>query len=374
MTDEKLVDLIYDAPYDDRLWSPLLGELADRSGAHPANFLEMNVLDGHGDGICARTPTDILQLYRAEWAQANCLLLVDDLTDYASAWAPRITRDSDWIDREDFERSAYLNEFLDPIGAAHNLSILLSLEGPWLTTIGLGRSRRQGPFEDRDIAAVAPFQPHLIRAARLRRELALRQEQLDHLDVLLATSPQAMFFIDESLRVVRHSAAGEALMEGGTTLRLVNGRLRAVAAIADRALEAALTSAFRTRIPGAPIILPGRDRRSDRSVTVSRMGERAIAGFASARCVLVTVADVAPPRSTPQDKLRQAFGLTGAESRLALRLWAGESLSAVSESGSVSIHTVRNQLKAVFHKTGCARQQDLVRLLAGLDLPSASDH
>lgn len=374
LTDDQLVDLIYDAPYDDGLWSPLLGELADRSGAHPANLLELNVIDGHGDGICVRTPNDILERYRAEWAEVNPLLLIDSLADYASAWVPSITRDTDWIDRESFERSAYLNEFLDPIGAAHVLTIRISLNGPWLTTIGLGRSRSQGPFTAADIAAVAPFQPHLIRAARLRRELAVRQDQLDHFDILLTTSPQPMFFVDEAMRVVRYSAAGEALLRDGTVLRLANGQLHAVAHIVDRALEAAITNTFRSGVLNEPIILPSRDPRSDRVLMVSQIGKRSIAGCASVRCVLVTVADRVSPQSTPDDVLRAAFGLTGAESRLALQLWAGESLKALSEYGSVSIHTVRNQLKTVFLKTGCRRQQDLIRLLAKLDLPSASDH
>lgn len=371
MSDERLIDLIYDAPYDDQLWMPLLGELADRSRASPANFLELNVIEGNGDGICFRTPSDILQVYRSEWTQANSLLLVDDLAEYSGAWTPSILRDSDWIDREQFERSAYLNEFLDPIEAAHNLTIRLSLDGPWLTTIGLGRSRRKGPFEDGDIAAVAPFRSHLIRASRLRRELALQQSQLDHLDTLLDTSPQALFFIDEHLKVVRCTVAAETLMRNGELLRLIEGRLRAVDPSAELALETALKAAFRSGPPSEPLVLTGRNGRSSLTLSVSRMGERAAAGFSRSRCLLVAATYASAPRSTPQILLRERFGLTGAEARLTLQLLSGARLRTLSESNAVSIHTLRNQLKSVFDKTGCSRQQDLIRMLVALDIPVA---
>ncbi|MEG3147540.1 helix-turn-helix transcriptional regulator [Sphingomonas sp. RT2P30] len=371
MSDERLIDLIYDAPYDDQLWMPLLGELADRSRASPANVLELNVIEGNGDGICFRTPSDILQVYRSEWTQANSLLLVDDLAEYSDAWTPTILRDSDWIDREQFERSAYLNEFLDPIEAAHNLTIRLSLDGPWLTTIGLGRPRRKGPFEDGDIAAVAPFHSHLIRASRLRRELALQQSQLDHLDTLLDTSPQALFFIDEHLKVVRCTVAAETLMRNGELLRLIDGRLRAVDPSAELALETALKAAFRSGPPSEPLVLTGRNGRSSLTLSVSRMGERAAAGFSRSRCLLVAATYASAPQSTPQFLLRERFGLTGAEARLTLELLAGARLRTLSESNAVSIHTLRNQLKSVFDKTGCSRQQDLIRMLAALDIPVA---
>lgn len=64
--------------------------------------------------------------------------------------------------------------------------------------------------------------------------------------------------------------------------------------------------------------------------------------------------------------LRESFGLTPAEARLARKLKDGRSLKEAADELSVSINTVRNQLRAIFDKMGLTRQSDLVRTLAEL--------
>lgn len=64
--------------------------------------------------------------------------------------------------------------------------------------------------------------------------------------------------------------------------------------------------------------------------------------------------------------IRESFGLTPAETRLAARLKDGLTLKEAAEDLGVSINTVRNQLRAVFDKMGLNRQSDLVRALTQL--------
>lgn len=64
--------------------------------------------------------------------------------------------------------------------------------------------------------------------------------------------------------------------------------------------------------------------------------------------------------------LRESFGLTPAEARLARKLKDGRSLKEAADELSVSVNTVRNQLRAIFDKMGLTRQSDLVRTLAEL--------
>ena len=63
--------------------------------------------------------------------------------------------------------------------------------------------------------------------------------------------------------------------------------------------------------------------------------------------------------------LRGRFGLTVAESRLACLVVLGLSLRDASSILRVSDNTVRTQLKAVFRKTGVARQGELIALALG---------
>lgn len=64
--------------------------------------------------------------------------------------------------------------------------------------------------------------------------------------------------------------------------------------------------------------------------------------------------------------IRESFGLTAAEVRLAARLRDGRALKEAAEELDVSVHTVRNQLRAIFDKMGLKRQSDLVRALTEL--------
>jgi pimeloyl-ACP methyl ester carboxylesterase/DNA-binding CsgD family transcriptional regulator len=64
--------------------------------------------------------------------------------------------------------------------------------------------------------------------------------------------------------------------------------------------------------------------------------------------------------------LRESFGLTPAETRLAARLKDGLTLKEASADLGVTINTVRNQLRAIFEKVGLSRQSELIRALTQL--------
>jgi pimeloyl-ACP methyl ester carboxylesterase/DNA-binding CsgD family transcriptional regulator len=64
--------------------------------------------------------------------------------------------------------------------------------------------------------------------------------------------------------------------------------------------------------------------------------------------------------------IRDSFGLTPAEIRLASRLRDGRTLKETADELSLSINTVRNQLRAIFDKMGLKRQSELIRALAEL--------
>ena len=58
--------------------------------------------------------------------------------------------------------------------------------------------------------------------------------------------------------------------------------------------------------------------------------------------------------------LKENFGLTPAQSRLVLRLVAGDLLRLSAAALGIGYETARATLKAVFHKTGTCRQAELV--------------
>lgn len=65
--------------------------------------------------------------------------------------------------------------------------------------------------------------------------------------------------------------------------------------------------------------------------------------------------------------LRQMFGLTEAEARLAAELLGGAALKDIALASGRSVDTLRTQLKAIRRKTYTANQQQLVRIMTGLE-------
>jgi DNA-binding CsgD family transcriptional regulator len=88
--------------------------------------------------------------------------------------------------------------------------------------------------------------------------------------------------------------------------------------------------------------------------------------FLGARAILV-LNDLARERRPELALLRQLFDFTAAEARLARLIAGGVSPEQAAETIGVVRETVRNQLKAIFAKTGTHRQSELVALLARLD-------
>ncbi|MFM2356158.1 MAG: hypothetical protein RLZZ528_1894 [Pseudomonadota bacterium] len=72
----------------------------------------------------------------------------------------------------------------------------------------------------------------------------------------------------------------------------------------------------------------------------------------------------APAQDDALHWLRNTMQMTQAEAEIAVAISDGQSLNEIAATRSVSIHTVRNQVKSALGKSGARRQADLVRLVA----------
>jgi DNA-binding CsgD family transcriptional regulator len=85
--------------------------------------------------------------------------------------------------------------------------------------------------------------------------------------------------------------------------------------------------------------------------------------------VLLLISDPAAGVHVRASRLRELFGLTTAEARLARAMARGTSLQGFATAAGISEGTARAQLKSVFAKTNTHRQAELVALLARVAAP-----
>jgi DNA-binding CsgD family transcriptional regulator len=83
-------------------------------------------------------------------------------------------------------------------------------------------------------------------------------------------------------------------------------------------------------------------------------------------CAALFIRDPADAPPDRQATLSALYGLTPAEARVAEGLANGQTPAELAEHHSVTTGTLRNQLKAVFSKTGTRRQAEVVRLVLTL--------
>ena len=77
--------------------------------------------------------------------------------------------------------------------------------------------------------------------------------------------------------------------------------------------------------------------------------------------VIVTDPDA---QSVSASDLADCFGLSPAESRIALALMTGKRLADIAVAFGVQITTLRTQLSSILRKAGVKRQIDLLRVLS----------
>jgi DNA-binding CsgD family transcriptional regulator len=105
------------------------------------------------------------------------------------------------------------------------------------------------------------------------------------------------------------------------------------------------------------------------AVTVAPVRLPAMTILGGAAAVIVCVTDTEAGVKLPEQRLRDLFGLTPAEARLAL--FEGATLNEAAESLKISRFTAQNHLARIFEKTGANRQATLIQLMmraVGLDL------
>jgi DNA-binding CsgD family transcriptional regulator/tetratricopeptide (TPR) repeat protein len=165
---------------------------------------------------------------------------------------------------------------------------------------------------------------------------------------------------------LRHAnLAAERLLAESGGLRITDGRLSAARAEDARRLQALVARAGAPDCgrAGGSMALQTPDRQLPLSVTIVPMTSERSQAVGADRSVLVCVTDLDAGVAMPEQQLREIFGLTPAEARLALALFEGLTPAEAAADFGLSLHTVRAQLARVFEKTGASRQSGLMRLM-----------
>jgi len=374
----ELIELCYDAALAPAQWLPFMARLAQSMGARSALLREVNYDTGEV-GLFQTVGYDpaYVAAYREHFVHV-------DYFAPALARAPLgvAMRGNQVVPWEIQRKTEYYNDYSLPQSIRHAMGIILDRSDGYHLLFALQREARQGDYDEEDLQLIRLIAPHMTRAVKIHRQMSGVAAQnrwamsaLDRLrlGVILLDEQGKPLFINQAAEHLTRGRSG--LVAGRTGLALPSAaetaRLRRL--IADAAMFATGrggTAGGCLRVGAAPgsqaalqfHVIPLSRNRSEQP------WERSLPGG----CVAVFVS--APGRSRlPWGRVAAMHGLTRAEARLGSMLAAGISLEEAAEALSVSVQTVRSQLKSVFAKTGVTRQAELVALLLSDMLSDQAD-
>lgn len=278
--------------------------------------------------------------------------------------------DFDIFSQDTIRQLPYFQEFLRPLNLSGFAGIRIA-HGDNLWCLSLQRSPRQGHFSMEEKQRLAALSNSMSSAAAVSSALgfATAKAALDAFEL----SGSAALIVDKQGEVICANPRAERLLHGD--VRIVGRRLVAKDVNATATLDSAFSALVRN--PESPALLPPvalpRDGRLPLMAYPLKLSDLGANPFAAGRAFVVLV-DPEERRRPPEAALRDVFGLTVAEARLAARLACGEALETIADDLRITKETARFHLKRVFAKTGVRRQAELVALFARLLSRNDDDH
>jgi len=357
----QLVQSIYDVALGREDWPSVIRKISMASGGHSGL---LRLVD------CRRAEVGFVAAYGYEQSQIEDyrkhFIHLDPYRDYLAAAPTGALLQSDQAaPLSTRQHTAYFNDYERLGDRYHALGSPLGRERDFLLYLGLSRGQRAGPYDEETLAFVRSLLPHMLRAVQIQRLIGsavdaqrLSEAALDRLriGVVLMDSALRVRFAN-SAALAKAKTFGLSLGESG--LILPSPRFN------DR-LQCLLNSALTANLPGNPE--PGGD------LTYTRPGIGALQlrvfplindepGLAG-QPVQVAVFLVRPgPPHLDASQLATHFGLTAAESRLAVRLAEGRTIAEAAKTAGISLATARSHLRNIFAKTATSRQSELALLL-----------
>jgi DNA-binding CsgD family transcriptional regulator/PAS domain-containing protein len=360
----ELIERIYDLALEPELWPQLLSRLATAFGAHASAIEQEDMSTNRGGGLVVGADPADLQTYFNYYASCNPLRLRDNIVERMKDFTPIVTIDEQTMSKPALMATEFYADFLGKIGIHSIMTIGLWSQGAQFAGVDLYRPRNRSSFTVDEAALAETLQPHLIRAFRLSRQFDESRRVGAGLEAAAQLSPYAILVVELDGRLRHANPQGERMLAEASGLSVLGGRLTATDFADAERLRALIARAVgpEKRVGGGlSIRRPG---RAPLTVTAVPVGAERLSLFQAAPGAVLCVTDPEAVASASTSYLREQYGLTPAQSKVAQALLQGRTPREAAEEMGLSFFTVRAHLAQVFEKTGVRRQAELVSLLS----------
>ncbi|WP_055049278.1 helix-turn-helix transcriptional regulator [Devosia sp. A16] len=361
MADDDLIDRIYEAGAVPELWPVVLEELAgvgQVSGTVLFAVREQAVHWTSSAGLYEMSKGYFDAGYPARDDRTARLLAYDH---------PGFVTDLDVFTREEWEADPIRREYFVPRGYGWGVATGVKVPTGDLLIFHGERHLEDGPVERAVVERLDLLRPHLARAALMSARIAFARAQG-------TVSAMEMVGLPAAVLGARGAAiATNSLLERLNPAVVLSrpDRLGFTNTGADRILVAALQATEAGLHQGLARSIPIPAAEGGVPMVAHLLPIRASAREVFTGAAAILLMTPVGPRELPDVAVIQGlFDLSPAEARVARALGSGMTIAQIATTTGASVATVRNQVQAVFDKTGMHRQAELVGLLRGAFTPS----
>lgn len=210
--------------------------------------------------------------------------------------------------------------------------------------------------------------PHLARAVELHRRLCRAQLESELGVRALDYLAHGVVLVDDDGKVIIMNQLAKCILSQNDGLRILNNSLTAGKQETDAELQCLLKRAAGNdtefRFAGGGALLVERpSRKRPFSILVSPLKAHPFFLDRHSAAAAVFISDPESQIEAPEQLLFRLYGLTPAESRLALMLMQGCNLSESARRIGIKRNTAHTQLQSIYAKTLVGRQSELIALL-----------
>ncbi len=362
---EQLIEAIYEAPLEQPAWRQCLQQLKTAFAAESA-VLMLRHPSEFDRGVILLEGMPNLEGQLGENVYGDQLYASDPFVNLPPNQV--VTLDESF-NMEELTKTEFYRLGMEPFNIFHILGLDLHSGSAIDATLRLTRPREAKSFSSDDRKRLTRLVPHLLRALRIHSRIEHMEAERELYATAVSQFSVATLLLDEQQQLVSANPMGEQLLEEKDGIRLSGNKLALERRSDSSQLRELVEQAIDARKRGdsvfaqaMPVFRPS--GKPQYGLVVRPLPLNRYSDSEADPVVALFISDPSAELDTPQQSaLCQLFGLTPAESKLALQLANGLSLDEASAKLHISRNTGRAHLRSIFAKTDVAQQTQLVRLI-----------
>lgn len=250
------------------------------------------------------------------------------------------------------------------------------------TALSFFRGLHHRDFGEEDRSRMLLVLPHLSRSLGVMQRLRSAELTVASTMAALDRLTHGLLLLDANGAVAFANRSAQRMLEDNNGLRLRKlsqttalGELIAENAAVSKAIGAAISATLSHDPYATPhfsscVTVPRTSGVASYALQFSALGKHSeFGGDGGAYAAIVFIADGAQEVYVDPELLHSAYGLTPAETKVAVTLLESSSAQEVADALGTSPNTVRTQIKQIYAKLGVDTRARFVKLLLGLAAP-----